>query len=344
MNIDSTIFGQTPNEDKVSVFTLENDNNICVKITNYGGIITELHVPDRNGNIDDIVLGFDNLNDYLNNNDPYMGALIGRYANRIAKGHLKINDVEYQLAVNNGSNHLHGGNIGFDKRIWRAVELKNKEFVGLKLSLLSIDGDENYPGNLKVNVTYKLNNKNELAIEYKAESNKDTVVNLTNHSYFNLAGAGNGLILNHNLKILADKYTEVTDEAVPTGEIKSVKNTVMDFTDVHKIGERIQGVQGRGYDHNYVLNKKDDELALAAEVYEETSGRCMKVFTTKPGMQFYTGNYVENVNGKNEKVYQPHSGFCLETQYFPDSPNQPEFPSALLKAGEKYNHTTVFQF
>jgi aldose 1-epimerase len=343
MSIIKSDFGKTKEGQPVDLYTLTNASGMTVKITNYGGIVTSLQVPDKNGKFDDVVLGFDTLDQYLEGH-PYFGALVGRYGNRIAKGKFTLNGTEYQLAANNGENHLHGGIKGFDKVVWNAEMVKKENEMGVKLSYLSKDGEEGYPGNLTAVVTYVLTNDNELIINYKAETDKPTPVNLTHHSYFNLKGAGNGDILGHLLTIDADRFTPVDEGLIPTGELKSVKDTPMDFTVPKAIGERIDQVKG-GYDHNYVLNGWDGSLRLAAKVVEPLSGREMEVWTTEPGLQFYTGNFLDGtITGENGKVYNKHYGFCLETQHFPDSPNKAGFPSTILEPGEKYTHTTIYRF
>src|SRR5213593_4535867 len=337
-------FGKTSDGQNVDIYTLTNRRGAEVKITNYGGIITSLKVPDRNGKRDDIVLGFDNLDAYLKGH-PYFGAIIGRYGNRIAKGRFTLNGHQYTLAVNNGENHLHGGIKGFDKVVWGAREVKRGP--ALALNYVSKDGEEGYPGNLSVSVVYTLTDNNELKIEYSATADKATILNLTNHTYFNLAGEGS--ILNHEVMINADRFTPVDQGLIPTGELRSVKGTPMDFTQPAAIGARIeqqdeQLLLGKGYDHNFVLNG-GGAPALAARVYEPVSGRVLEVYTTEPGVQFYTGNFLDgSIKGKGGQVYQRRYGFCLETQHFPDSPNKPDFPSTVLKPGEKYTTTTIYKF
>lgn len=344
MGIQKESFGQTPDGRKVDLFTLTNANGLKAKITSYGGILVSLEIPDSNDKLADVTLGYDNLDGYIKNNSPYFGGIIGRYGNRIGKAKFTLDGVEYKLAANNGENHLHGGNKGFDKVVWDANEVKSKDGVGLRLTYLSKDGEENYPGNLKCVVTYTLTNNNELKIEYEATTDKPTVVNLTNHAYWNLAGQGNGDILGHQLKLEADKYTPVDSGLIPTGEIKSVKDSPMDFTTPMVIGSRIDKVEG-GYDHNYVLRSGGGTLSLAARVYEPSSGRVLEIYTTEPGIQFYSGNFLDGtITGKAGKVYNKHYGFCLETQHFPDSPNKPAFPSVVLKPGEKYQTVTVHKF
>jgi len=336
-------FGRNKDGREVSLFTLSNDHNTTVKIITYGGIITSILTPDKYGKIDDVVLGFNSINDY-HGEHPYLGALIGRYGNRIAKGRFVLNGKEYRLAVNDGLNHLHGGLVGFDKVIWGAAEFKNETEVGVELTYLSKDGEEGYPGNLNTKVKYSLNNRNELVISYEATTDQPTVVNLTNHTYFNLAGEGWGNVLDHEITINAQRYTAVSDDLIPTGELKPVKGTAMDFTASQRIGARIAEVDG-GYDHNYVLEKTGKELSFAAKVYEPKSGRILEVFTTEPGIQFYTGNFLDGtLTGKAGKPYKKQSGFCLETQHFPDSPNQPGFPSTVLNPGELYQQVTIYKF
>ncbi|MGB9601600.1 MAG: aldose epimerase family protein [Limisphaerales bacterium] len=341
-------FGQTEEGKNVEQYVLKNNKGMTVKIITYGGIITELLVPDRNGKFNDVVLGFDDLRGYLKGH-PYFGAIVGRVANRIAGGKFKLGDKEYTLAKNNGPNHLHGGIKGFDKVVWDAEPIYRSDGVGVKLSYLSPDGEEGYPGNLSVTVVYLLSNDNELKIEYKATTDKETIVNLSNHSYFNLLGAENGLILDHELFINANYYTPVDDTLIPTGEIKPVEGTPLDFRKPTKIGTRIEQVKvgdnPSGYDHNYVLNGGGVKLDLAAQVYEPTSGRFMEVYTTEPGVQFYSGNFLDStLTGKKGVVYKKHHGFCLETQHFPDSINHPNFPSVMLKPGQMYTQTTIYKF
>jgi len=342
-------FGKTSDGQNVDIYTLTNRRGAEVKITNYGGIITSLRVPDRNGKRDDVVLGFDNLDAYLKGH-PYFGAIIGRYANRIAKGRFTLSGHEYSLAVNNGENHLHGGIKGFDKVVWTAKPLKVPSGAALRLTYLSKDGEEGYPGSLSVTVIYTLTNANELKIEYWATTDKDTVVNLTSHSYFNLAGQGNGDILNHQLLINARRFTPTDAGSIPTGELKSVKGTPFDFTTAFRIGDRINDADqqlkfGNGYDHNFVLNGRTGTLRQAAVAYEPASGRSMEVWTTEPGIQFYTANYLDgSLTGKDGKVYQQRYAFCLETQHFPDSPNQPSFPTTVLRKGQRYHTLTIHKF
>jgi aldose 1-epimerase len=329
----------------VDIFTLRNANGIEIKATNYGGIITSIVVPDRNGRLGDIVLGFDDLQAYVKDS-PYFGAIVGRYGNRIAKGHFTLDGHTYTLAVNNGPNHLHGGLKGFDKVIWHAEPLAGS--TGLVLSRRSPDGEEGYPGNLDVRVTYRLTDDNRLVIDYHATTDKATPVNLTQHSYFNLAGEGD--VLGHELTIDADRYTPVDANLIPTGELAPVEGTPFDFRKSTAIGARIdtpnlQLKNAGGYDHNWVLNRKGTGLQLAARVVEPKTGRTLEVSTTQPGLQFYSGNFLDGtLKGKGGRVYVKHAGLCLETQHFPDSPNHPDFPSTILRPGEQYDTQTVFRF
>lgn len=349
MAIDKHVFGKTPDGIVVDLYTLTNAQGVRVKIITYGGIITSLEVPDKAGKLADVVLGYDTLDPYVRNN-PYFGAIIGRYGNRIAKGKFSANGNSYTLAQNDGENHLHGGIKGFDKVVWEAEPVKSKEGVGLRLTYVSKDGEEGYPGNLSSTVIYTLTNKNELRIEYIATTDKDTIVNLTHHSYFNLAGAGSPTIMEHEMWINADRFTPIDKGLIPTGERRSVKDTPMDFTQPNPIGKRIdqrddQLEYGRGYDHNWVLNKTGQTLMLAARVHDPMTGRVMEVHTTEPGLQFYSGNFLDgSIKGKGDKTYAKRSGFCLEAQHFPDSPNKPDFPSVVLRPGQKYTQTTVYKF
>ena len=344
MSIKTEPFGQTPDGQEVSLVTMTNPNGLRAKVTNYGGILVSMEVPDKDGNLGDITLGYDKLEEYIKET-PYFGATVGRYANRIGKAKFTLEGVEYTLAANNGENHLHGGTKGFDKVVWKIVDEKTDgDEAILKMKYLSKDGEEGYPGNLDCTVTYTLTANDELKFSYEATTDKTTVLNLTNHAYWNLAGQGSGDILGHELMLAADKYTPVDEGLIPTGEIKSVKDTPMDFTKPMAIGSRIEKVAG-GYDHNYVLNSGGGELALCARVSEPRSRRVMEIYSTEPGIQFYTGNFLDgSITGKAGKVYNKHYAFCLETQHFPDSPNKPEFPSVVLKPGEKYETQTVHKF
>lgn len=342
-------FGQTADGEKVDLYTLTNANGVEAKITNYGGTVVSLKVPDKNGKFDEVVLGLNSIAEYQKGT-AYFGAIIGRYGNRIGKGRFTLNGVEYKLAVNNGENHLHGGIKGFDKVVWTAKEIRTKNGPALSLTYLSKDGEEGYPGNLNVTVIYTVTNRNELRIDYSASTDKDTVVNLTHHSYFNLAGEGNGDILNHQLMINAAKFTPTDAGSIPTGELKAVRGTPFDFNQPTAIGARInqpdeQLQLGKGYDHNYVINGVVGTLRRAARVYEPTSGRVMEVWTTEPGMQFYTGNFLDGtLTGPRGKPYQYRNGFCLETQHYPDSPNKPAFPTTVLKRNRKLSSTTIYRF
>jgi len=334
---------------QVDLYTLTNINGVEAKITNYGCIIVSLKVPDRNGKMGDVTLGYSTVAEYIKET-PYFGAVVGRYGNRIAKGKFKLEGKEYTLATNNDENHLHGGIKGFDKVVWDAQTVNRSDAVGLKFTYLSKDGEEGYPGNLTSTVTYYLTNNDEIEIEYDASTDKATPVNLTHHSYFNLAGQGSGDILGHEMMINADSFTPVDVGLIPTGEIRPVKDTPMDFTTPTTIGARVnqdyrQLVYGKGYDHNWVLNGWDGAMKLAARVHEPTTGRVMDVLTTEPGIQFYCGNFLDGSNvGKGGKVYNHRNGFCLETQHFPDSPNQPDFPTTILRPGQKYSHKTIYRF
>jgi aldose 1-epimerase len=343
LSVEKTNFGKAPDGKAVDLYTLTNVNGLKALIMTYGGILTSLEVPDRNGKLDDIVLGYDSLGGYVDKS-PYFGAIVGRYANRIANGRFMLGGVTYRLATNDGKNHLHGGLKGFDKAVWDAEPIKQDSAVGVKLSYLSKDGEEGYPGNLSCTVLYLLTNRNELKISYDATTDKPTIVNLTHHGYFNLAGQGTGDVLNHELFINAEKYTPVGKDLIPTGELRRVKGTPMDFTTPTAVGARIAQVEG-GYDHNYVLVSAGKSMALAARVYEPTSGRVMEISTTEPGIQFYSGNFLDGtITGKGAKVYKKHYGFCLETQHFPDSPNKPNFPSVVLNPGEHYRQETIHRF
>ena len=342
-------FGKTADGESVDLFTLTNRNGMEAKITNYGGIVTTLTAPDRNNKYADVVLGFNDLDSYLKGH-PYFGALVGRYGNRIAKGRFTLNGVEYKLAVNNGENHLHGGIKGFDKVVWTARSMRTKLGPALSLTYLSKDMEEGYPGNLTVKVVYTLTNNNELRIDYSASTDKDTVTNLTHHSYFNLAGEGNGDILNHQLLLKASRFTPTDAGSIPTGELRNVQGTPFDFLKSTSIGARINQDEeqlkfGGGYDHNWVVNGRAGTLRQAASVYESTSGRVMDVWTTEPGIQFYTGNFLDGtLTGKSGKAYARRNGFCLETQHYPDSPNKPKFPTTTLRKGATYRSTTIYRF
>ena len=342
-------FGVLPSGDSVHVFTLTNTNGIELRAITYGGIVVSLRTPDRQGRMDDIVLGFDDLNGYVNSS-PYFGSITGRYANRIARGRFSLDGVQHQLAVNNGVNALHGGLRGFDKVLWSGSERTDSSGAGVVFTYVSRDGEEGYPGTLSVTVTYTLTNANEFVIDYEATTDKPTPVNLTQHSYFNLAGEGAGDILGHVLTLNADRYTPVDSTLIPTGELATVDGTPFDFRAGVSIGERI-GQDNRqlqiagGYDHNFVLTRTQLGLIHAARVVEPVSGRTLDVSTTEPGVQLYTGNFLDgSITGKSGHVYRHRNGFCLETQHFPDSPNQPSFPSTILRPGETFRSRTVYTF
>ena len=345
MSITQKPFGTLPDGTPVEIYTLTNSKGLEARIMTYGGIIVSLKIPDRNGMLEDVTLGFDDLAGYAGTH-PYFGCLVGRYANRIAQGRFTLDGVTYKLAQNNNGNSLHGGLKGFDKAVWKGEQVHEANVVGVKLTYLSKDMEEGYPGNLAVTVIYKLTNADELSINYEATTDKATPVNLTNHSYWNLAGQGKGDVLGLELQLEADKCT-ATDSAVtliPTGKILDVAGTPLDFTTPHKIGERLAQVEG-GYDHNFVLRSGGGAMALAARVTDPVSGRVMEISTDQPGIQFYTGNFLDGtVKGKGGVAYQKHYGFCLETQHFPDSPNHANFPSTILRPGETYKTTTVHKF
>jgi aldose 1-epimerase len=341
--VEKSKFGVLPDGTEIELYAMTNAKGMIAKVMTYGAILTELDVQDRNGKIGDVVLGFDKLDGYLKEH-PYFGATIGRVANRIAKGAFTLDGKSYQLAVNNGPNHLHGGLKGFDKVVWKAEAVPFGNGVAVKFSYLSRNGEEGYPGNLSVAVTYTLTNDNELRLDYAAATDQATPVNLTNHSYFNLAGGGD--ILGHQVMLNASRYTPVNDTLIPTGELAPVAGTPMDFTKPMPIGSRISQLTNKpqGYDHNYVLNGTG-KLSLAARVSEPKTGRVMEIWTTEPGIQFYTGNFLDGtLTGKYGMVYQQHNGFCLETDHFPDSVNQPSFPPVVLHPGETYTQTTVHKF
>jgi aldose 1-epimerase len=342
-------FGKTGDGRPVDLYTLTNSQGMEVRAMTYGGIIVSLRVPDKTGKFDDVVLGHDTLDGYLVN-PPYFGVIVGRYANRIGNATFTLDGVKYTLAKNDGPNSLHGGVNGFNKQVWEAKPFKDATGVGVAFSYLSKDGEEGYPGNLKVKVSYVLTDENQLVIDYEATTDKATPLNLSQHSYFNLAGEGSGDILGHHLMLNADRFTPVDKTLIPTGEIRPVQGTPLDFTKPTAIGARIndnyeQLVVGRGYDHNFVINRKEDGLILAARVHEPTSGRVLEVFTTEPAVQFYSGNFLDGtITGKHGHVYKQRNGFCLETQHYPDSPNHPDFPSTILRPGATFHSQTVFKF
>lgn len=346
VKVEKTAFGKLPDGTMVDLYVLTNARGMKAKVMTYGAILTELHVPDRDGKTADVVLGFDDLKGYLAGH-PCFGATIGRVANRIAGAKFTLDGKEYRLAANNGPNSLHGGRIGFDKVMWKAEPVTAPEGAAIKFSYRSPDGEEGYPGNLATTVTYALTNRNELKIDYTATTDKATPVNLSHHSYFNLAGAQAGTILNHEVLLDADKYTPVDETLIPTGEIKPVKGTPLDFTTPATIGSRIGQLKGDpvGYDHNFVLKKEGKSLALAARVRDPKSGRVMEVLTTEPGVQFYTGNFLDGkLKGKSGAVYRQYQGFCLEAQHFPDSVHHANFPSIILQPGQSYSQTTMYRF
>jgi aldose 1-epimerase len=341
-------FGRTPDGKNVDVYTLTNRRGAEARITNYGAALVSLKAPDRAGRFADVVLGFKDVAGYLSGNF-YVGTIVGRYGNRIAGGRFTLNGVEYRLATNNGPNHLHGGVRGFDKVLWEARPLKARGGSALALTYTSPDGEEGYPGTLRARVVYTLTDANELRIDYSATTDKDTVVNLTNHAYFNLAGEGSGDVLGHRLTIYADRFLPTDATAIPTGELRPVRGTPFDFTRPALIGARIEADDeqikfGSGYDHTFVVRGRAGALRRAAEAYEPASGRVMEVWTTEPGVQFYSGNFLDAVAGKSGRPYPRRTGFCLETQHYPDSPNRPEFPSTVLRRGGRYTTTTVYKF
>ena len=349
-SMEKKVFGTTADGKTAELYTLKNKSGMQVSITNFGATVVSIMVPDKAGKVADVALGYDDLAGYeLNKN--YLGVLVGRYGNRIAHGKFSIDGTEYTLAKNNGDNSLHGGIKGFNKALWKAKDVSNGGEAAVEMKYVSKDGEEGYPGNLSVTVIYTLTNKNELKIDYSATTDKKTVVNLTNHTYFNLAGQGNGDILKQELMIDADTFTPVDAGLIPTGELKKVEDTPFDFRKPTAIGARIDASDeqiklGGGYDHNFVVNRKAATgLSLAARVSDAASGRTMEVWTTEPGVQFYTGNFLDgSFKGKGGITYQKRTAFCLETQHFPDSPNHPSFPTTLLKPGEKYHTTTVYKF
>jgi len=343
MSISKKDFGKLSDGRNVEIFTLINANGIKARLMTLGATIVSLETPDKDGNMADITLGFDTPGEYPQKS-PYFGCIAGRYANRIGKGRFTLDGVDYQLAANDGENHLHGGAVGFDKVIWEGKIAGAGDAV--EFSYVSAGGEEGYPGTLSVSVEYKLTDDDELVISYRATTDKATVVNLTNHAYWNLGGHDNGKMLGHVFQINADKYTVVTDDGIPTGELADVEGTDMDFRTPVAIGERIENIAGvpGGYDHNYVLNTDGDALDFAARVVEPNSGRMMEIFTTEPAVQCYTGNFLDAIAGKGGAKYEFRDGFCLETQHFPDSPNNPDFPSVVLRCGEEYTQITVHKF
>lgn len=342
--VQKSAFGKTPGGKAVALYTLTNTNGLTAKITSYGAILTELHTPDKSGKMGDVVLGFNNLDAYVKGH-PFFGATVGRYANRIAKGKFTLDGHKYTLVVNNGPNHLHGGTVGFDKVVWEAKPVQRADGPAVRFHYVSKDSEEGYPGNLDVTLVYTLTNRNALRIDYTATTDKATVCNLTNHSYFNLAGHGD--VGGHELMLNCDKFVPVDDTLIPTGKIQAVKGTNMDFTAMHAIGDHINevGKDPTGYDHCYVVNGGGKKLTLAAKVIEPTTGREMEVYTTEPGVQLYTSNFLDGtLTGKGGTVYQKHAALCLEAGRFPDTPNHPTFPSAELRPGQTYKQRTEYRF
>lgn len=348
-SVNKAAFGTTPNGEAVDLYTLTNPQGMEVRAITLGGIITSIRVPDKDGKFDDVALGFDSLDGYVKN-PPFLGAIIGRYGNRIGKGRFTLDGKTYTLAINNKPNHLHGGIKGFDKAVWKAESFKKDDAVGVAFTHMSPDGDEGYPGALSMRVTYTLTAGNSIEVDYEATTDKATPVNMTQHTYFNLAGDGSRDVLDHVMTIHASRYTPVDSTLIPTGDLASVEGTPFDFRMPAPIGARIgandtQIKYGNGYDHNFVIDRTDDGLVPAAHVVEPTTGRVLDVSTTEPGMQFYTGNFLDgSVTGKSGHVYKQRMGFCLETQHFPDSPNKPNFPNTILRPGETYRSKTVFAF
>ncbi len=348
-NVVRSDFGQMPDGTSVGLYTLSNAGGMEVGLTAYGAIVTSIRVPDRDGQVGEITLGFDNLEDYLGGH-PFFGAVAGRYANRIAFGSFQLDGQTYTLATNNGENHLHGGVEGFDKKVWNAAPFDGADGAGVVFTYVSEDGEEGYPGRLEARVTYTLTDANVLRIDYEATTDAPTVVNLTNHTYFNLKDAGQTPILDHELRLNADRFTPIDAGLIPTGELRQVDGTPFDFRSPERIGARIDADDtqigyGMGYDHNFVLNRQGDGLALAADVYEPTTGRVLQVHTTEPGVQLYTGNFLDgSLVSSDGFAFERRSGFCLETQHFPDSPNKPDFPSTRLDPGDVYRTTTEFRF
>ena len=346
MSVKAEPFGKTASGEAAEIVTMTNGKGITARITSYGGTIVSFETLDRNGKPGDIVLGFDNVEAYSKPTNPFFGAIIGRYGNRIGGGKFTLDGKEYKLGINDGNNTLHGGVVGFHKKVWKieSAEVKGNK-AELKLSYLSKDGEEGFPGNLKCIVTYTLTADNKLKMKYEATTDKPTVVNMTNHAYWNLAGQGSGDVLGHEVMINADKITAVDKQLIPTGEFTNVTETPFDFTKPMTTGSRIKQIDIGGYDHNFVLKGKLGKMKLAARVYEPTSGRVMEIQTTEPGIQFYSGNFLDGtLKGKEGKVYNKHGAFCLETQHYPDAPNKPNFPSTVLRPGEKYETITIHTF
>lgn len=350
-SIDSEAFGTLPDGTEVEIYTLTNSRGMEVTVLTYGGIFQSVEVPDRRGRLENVTLGFDDLDDYVERNDPYFGAIIGRYGNRIGGGAFTLDGVDYQLATNNGPNHLHGGNVGFDKVVWEVADTStDRDGATIELTYTSEDGEEGYPGTLEVTVTYTLTNDNEIRMDYRATTDAPTHVNLTNHAYWNLSGEGSGSIEGHRLQLRASHYTPVDETLIPTGEIAAVRGTPFDFTRPTAIGARIrenheQLLNGRGYDHNWVLDRRGDGLERAARLSDWRSGRVLTILTTEPGIQFYSGNFLDGtLVGTSGRTYRQGDGLALETQHYPDSPNKPDFPSTVLRPGEVYETTTIYRF
>lgn len=347
--VKTTVFGKLPDQRDVLMYTLANRSGATMQVINYGATITSLRVPDRNGKIEDVVLGYDTLQGYLGGSS-YLGAIVGRYGNRIGKGRFQIDGTQYQLPINDGENHLHGGRVGFDKVLWDGKVLDDAAESSVQFQYVSRDGEEGYPGTVTLKVTYALTDANEVRITYEGTTDKPTILNPTQHSYFNLSGVFTRTILDHTLMIESDAITPVDRGLIPTGQLLPVENTPMDFRTATAIGARIdadneQLAFGRGYDHNWVLRGSAGQVRKAAEVYESTSGRLMTVFTDQPGLQFYSGNFLDGTaKGKGSIAYQRRTGLCLETQAFPDTPNKPQFPQVTLRPGQTYHQTTIYQF
>lgn len=342
MSIEKSTIGKTPDGTEVELYTLSNGQGLRAKVMTYGATLTSVEVPDRQGKLDNITINQDSLTDYLAGH-PFLGSVAGRFANRIAKGKFTLDGREYTLATNNGVNHLHGGKKGFDKVVWNAKPIEAADSVALELTYRSVDGEEGYPGTLTTTVVYTVTGDNQLKMDYTATTDKPTPVNLTNHAYWNLGGIHGGNILDHELTLLADRYLAVDATLIPLGAPAAVHNGPMNFTTPHKIGERIAKVDG-GYDHCYVIKRKGDGLALAAQVYEPKSGRIMEVYTTQPGIQFYSGNFLDGSKKAGGVALTKHYGFCLETEHYPDSPNHPDYPSTILRPGQTYKQSTVHKF
>lgn len=341
MKVTREVFGLLPGNGEASLYTSINPSGLQLKVSDYGGIIQSMLVPDRNGKLDDVVLGFDNLEGYLGDH-PYIGTLVGRFANRISKGRFSLDGTEYRLVQNNGENHIHGGEKGFDKVLWEASEFADDKGAGVSLSYFSHDMEEGYPGNLSLEVTFTLDMQNQVCIDYKATCDRATHLNLTHHGYFNLGG-GSGKIYDHELEIPVNRYVHTDENLIPTGEIVTAAGGPLDFTSSKPIGQDLSKVEG-GYDLCYVLGEGSSEPEFAARVVHPDSGRVLEVFTTEPGMQIYSSNFLEGISGKNGQAYEPHQALCLETQHFPDSPNHPSFPSTILRPGGTYRQKTIYKF